>query len=242
MEPLVAIASQLLGNKRKMGETPTSSLTGIVRLAELAASSQQSKRERITPTPTIEETPAEFVARVFREKGLDSKQTAMAVTIPFVKPTEEMIAAYRTETLFAARSGDVEKLRRLLKSGALLDCCNRFGESLIHLACRRGNLDMVRFLVTEAKVTLLIRDDYGRTILHDACWTPEPQFDLVEYLLELVPDFLCVRDVRGHAPLDYARHEHHSAWLDFLRLRQDKMLPKLLGTKQTTAADTANDN
>jgi ankyrin repeat protein len=28
-------------------------------------------------------------------------------------------------------------------------CCNKFGESLMHLACRRGRTDMVRFLLEE---------------------------------------------------------------------------------------------
>merc|ERR1712183_78962 len=54
-------------------------------------------------------------------------------------------------------------------------CANRFGESLLHLACRRGRTDMVRFLVVEMgsppRDVLETMDDCHKTPLHDACWT-----------------------------------------------------------------------
>ena len=193
--------------------------------------SSSSNKKRCAPTTTApaaakeeesNESPADFVARAFRARGLEPD----SLVVPFVTPTEEMIAAYRNETLKAARVGDVSELRQMLQRGQSLDCCNRFGESLLHLACRRGNLELVRFLVVEAKVTLLIRDDYHRTVLHDAFWTPEPNLDLVDFLLDHVPELLCVKDVRGHAPVDYIRQEHKVTWLDFLRQREHKLCAK----------------
>jgi len=225
------------GGKRKLGETTSSSsLTGQIMISAASAASNQHKTATTAAATPLsphnnsaadaaasDESPADFVTRVFREHGVIDPAN---LSVPWVKPTEEMIAAYCNETLKAARAGDVDQLRLLFESGKSLNCCNRFGESLIHLACRRGNLDLVRFLILDAHVTLLIRDDYGRTVLHDAFWTPQPQLELVDFLLEHVPELLCVRDVRGHAPVDYVRHEHQATWMDFLRQRQHKLCPK----------------
>jgi len=64
--------------------------------------------------------------------------------------------------------------------GTNLQCANRFGESLIHMACRRSHRDVVSFLVNEAGVSLRVRDDYGRTPFHDACWRPELDLELIQ--------------------------------------------------------------
>ena len=238
------------GNKRKLSEalgfSPSLTTALLVRgmssqnkrqMASISCSNSLTPATVTAPATTaVSESPADFVVRVFQEQGLDPA----TLCVPFVTPTEEMIAAYRHETLKAARAGDVTQLRQIQQSGVSLDCCNRFGESLIHLACRRGNLELVRFLVLEAKVTLLIRDDYHRTLLHDSFWTPQPQFDLVDFLLDHVPELLCVKDVRGHAPVDYVRHEHKAVWLNFFKQRQDKLCPKPLvvavASQTTTSA------
>lgn len=197
----------------------------LMNTQRLAGQKRKLEETRVidSPTKTIrKETPVDFVERVFKKENGVSP-----VSVPFIKPTEEMIEAYKVETLTAARSENIEALRKLHIAGASLNCCNRFGESLIHLACRRGNLEMVKFLVKEAGVTLLLRDDYGRTVLHDAFWTPEPKFDLVEFLIEEMPEFLCVKDVRGHFPLNYVRKEHQEQWYSFLQERKALLRSKL---------------
>jgi len=99
-------------------------------------------------------------------------------------------------------------------------CANRFGESLLHLACRRGRTDMVRFLVVEMgsspREMLNTMDDCHKTPLHDACWTPSPNFELVQLLLELAPEQVVTRDVRGNTPFDYVRPDDYKLWLRFL--------------------------
>jgi hypothetical protein len=142
--------------------------------------------------------------------------------IPFVEPTEERIAAYQMDTVHAVRTQSVEVLRSMLHSGVAFDCCNRFGESLIAMACRTVTIpvEVVVFLVEEAGVSLLLRDDFGRNVLHDAFWSPQPRFELVDYLLHQVPDLLCVVDVRGHAPLCYSRVDHWEQWNTFLNARR----------------------
>jgi ankyrin repeat protein len=84
----------------------------------------------------------------------------------FHEHTPEQIAAYDNETCGAARSDDLDALRALHRSGKTLQCSNRFGESLIHIACRRGSLPVIAFLLDEAGVSIRVRDDCGRTPLH----------------------------------------------------------------------------
>jgi len=106
-------------------------------------------------------------------------------------------------------------------------CCNQFGESLLHLACRRGRTDMVKFLLEESRTTattslisarqmLAFHDDYHKTPFHDACWTPTPQFALIDLLLRVAPEQVLQQDIRGHTPLDYVRREDYPQWLKFL--------------------------
>ncbi|OEU09643.1 hypothetical protein FRACYDRAFT_164056, partial [Fragilariopsis cylindrus CCMP1102] len=122
-------------------------------------------------------------------------------------------------------------------------CCNKFGESLMHLACRRGRTDMVQFLIEELNATdndtttnedtnngtslaattrararqvLSIRDDYNKTPFHDACWTTTPNFALIDLLLKYVPEQLLMKDVRNKTPFDYVQQRDYAAWLRFI--------------------------
>lgn len=139
------------------------------------------------------------------------------VAVDFIEPSEKMIEDYTVEVVKAARAGDTASLRKLHQDGNSLQCCNRFGESLIHMLCRRGELEPVKLLTEEANVSFRVRDDYGRTPLHDACWTSKPRYNLVKYILEKEPGLLYVKDVRGHVPFNYVRKEHYKEWFEFLQ-------------------------
>ena len=103
----------------------------------------------------------------------------------FDSVTEERMQAYAAETVKAVRNQDLKTLKEHLEQNgrAQLEACNKQGESIIHLACRRRNDALVRFLVQEAKVSLKVRDDWGKTPLHELCWNSRPkaraQFDTV---------------------------------------------------------------
>ena len=56
----------------------------------------------------------------------------------------------------AIRKDDVQELRRMHIRGEKLDCCNPFGESILHTACRRGSVSCLRYLVEEVGLTLRI--------------------------------------------------------------------------------------
>merc|ERR1712176_1500606 len=72
------------------------------------------------------------------------------------RPTEADVEFHRKHSpeLFRfVREGDVpgfqNLVRELLKDGdsTKFRCCNAYGESLLHLTCRRGRTEMARFLL-----------------------------------------------------------------------------------------------
>jgi ankyrin repeat protein len=130
---------------------------------------------------------------------------------------EEWMENYDMEKITAIRENNLEKLRFILENGGNFNACNRNGETILHLACRRGNLDVVRFLVDEAQVEIEVQDDLGRSVLHDICWRPYPDFELMEFIMGKVPPaFLLTEDRRGHTCFDYCRKQDWNQWNRFL--------------------------
>ena len=134
----------------------------------------------------------------------------------FTPVTEEQMEAYSMDVVMATRNNDIATLRKLSAQGKTLDCFNRFGESLLHLACRRGCNEIVEFLLEQPGVCLRIVDDCGRTPLHDACWNASPQLDICKRILEEEPALFLITDKRGYTPFQYARDQHWHIWRQFL--------------------------
>lgn len=130
--------------------------------------------------------------------------------------SDAQVAAYNTQIVSACRNNEVETLKSLWKEGHSLECCNRFGESLLHMACRRGFVEVVQFLLEEVGLAVRIRDDCGRTPFHDACWHAQPQQRICEMLLERDPELLLIADKRGHTPFQYAREHDWQLWRQML--------------------------
>mmetsp|Transcript_23174 Transcript_23174/g.34498 ORF Transcript_23174/g.34498 Transcript_23174/m.34498 type:complete len:477 (-) Transcript_23174:995-2425(-) len=145
---------------------------------------------------------------------------------PFLPPiTEDELANYDSEVVNAVREGDIGVVKAIHsnKGDASLSCCNRFGESLLHMACRRGYDAIVHFLVQSANVSVRITDDCGRTPLHDALWNRECQYGIMDLLVRTDPILLLTCDKRGHTPFAYARREHWANWRQFLWDRREHM-------------------
>lgn len=169
----------------------------------------------------VEETPVQFLRSLFLKDEGQFHARASAVD-------PEVIDAYTMESVQAVRTKDVTKLRKLLKEGKSFDASNRNGETLLHLACRRGDLETVAFLVEEAHVNTDVCDDMGRTILHDVCWRTTPDLEIMALLLRtLLPKTLIAQDRRGHTPFDYARREHRSEWMGFLRKNKELIVRRV---------------
>lgn len=135
---------------------------------------------------------------------------------------------YTMEVVGAIRSNDIAALRYMLENGQNFDVCNTNGEYLIHLACRRSTPEIVEFLINEAKVRCNVRDNMGRSVLHDVCWKSSPDFQMMSVVLKFArPELLLAKDIRGHSPFDFARKEHWKQWIHFLRKNQDEIQQRL---------------
>lgn len=164
-----------------------------------------------------EQQPSSFLKTMLLNTGINKiKNVDMFATTDDI---EELMENYDMEKVTAIRENNLEKLRSILENGGCFDACNRNGERLLHLACRRGNIDVVKFLVNEAHVKVEVRDDLGRSVLHDICWRPLPDLDLMEFIMwKVSPAFLLAEDRRGHTCFDYCRKGDWSEWISFLRV------------------------
>jgi Ankyrin repeats (3 copies) len=152
-------------------------------------------------------------------------------------PPQCDIDSYSVQIVRAVQTGDISTLKTILlkqhqqdsaTAANIFNACNRFGESLLHMACRRGHFEIVQFLIKDAGVTIDRYDDYGRTPLHDAFWTSKPNFTIVDLLVRnCSPHLLLSYDIRGHTPFHYARSEHHTVWTTFLRQHRSILMQRI---------------
>jgi hypothetical protein len=193
----------------------------------VASEEKKKSEEVIVPKPAPDLNPTKYLQELFVKYVGSSRLPKQAVMGEFVKPDEEETACYNAAVTLVRRN-DLEKLKALYKEGKNLDACNRVGESLLHVACRRGHVEIAEFLMREAKVRVDQHDDFGRNVLHDACWRPQPDIALMDALLKVVsPELLLAKDIRGHTALEYSRKEHYGDWYRFLKEREDFLVQRL---------------
>mmetsp|Transcript_6896 Transcript_6896/g.9131 ORF Transcript_6896/g.9131 Transcript_6896/m.9131 type:complete len:397 (+) Transcript_6896:39-1229(+) len=176
------------------------------------------------PKPRANVDPDSYIRELVSSILCFTPKISPASSLPsdfFCPITDEQLSSYTNEVVEATRENKIDALRAFHSEGNALDCCNRFGESLLHMACRRGYTDMVSFLLNEAHILVRIKDDCGRTPLHDACWHRLPQYNIIDTLLRIDPYLLLIGDKRGHSPFAYARREHWAHWNQFLYDRRD---------------------
>merc|ERR1740130_1360750 len=87
-------------------------------------------------------------------------------------------------------------------------CCNKFGESLMHLACRRGRTDMVQFLIEELNAT----DNDTTTTNEDN----NNGTSLAATTRAKARQVLSIRDDYNKTPFDYVQQRDYAAWLRFI--------------------------
>jgi len=235
----------LTGNKLNISPiVSSSSSTSISSISSSSSSISSKKRPRTSlATANILKNihPSDYARAAFKANGFgDFESIVKDSEARFVPPTAAMLAAYGTEILMAVRNNNLERAKELYAEGAFqhgCNACNRFGESILHIACRRGHLGMVKFLIDEVGLSCTtIRDDYHRTPLHDAFWTSKASPETVEYLMKQphVIGLLLCKDKRGFTPLDYSRGEDRGRWLRFLWERRADLRPMKESLTTTT--------
>jgi ankyrin repeat protein len=187
----------------------------------------QQKQPQASPEETLFNTLGESSVKV------DIQSYSSLLDAFFHPPTAEEIDAYKHDVIMAIRTQDLDTLRQFHAAGRPLKCSNKFGESLLHMACRKGFLGVTKVLVQEAKVPLAVCDDYGRTPLHDACWAHTTNFELIDLILEECPDLLYIQDKRGSTPLSYLRRDKWTEWNTYLSNKSaDVLKPRVIPIKQ----------
>jgi len=221
--------------------SPVSTMVNTLNISAIVstASPISKKRARTPDKPSSEAIdflrkihPKDYAQAAFKANGFeDFAAIASDSEARLIPPTAAMMEAYSTEIVNAVRNNDLDRAKTLYKEGRFqhgCNACNRFGESILHIACRRGHLSMVRFLMDEVGLSCTtIRDDYHRTPLHDAFWTSTASYDVIDYLLKQpnVTELLLCKDKRGYTPLDYSRDEDRGRWLRFLWERRSILRP-----------------
>jgi Ankyrin repeats (3 copies) len=226
-------------------QTPQRASMPLVSMALLqeridAANANNSYYFQAPQTETIVDTnnannkrPEDYLTHVI----LDGVPISFLRDEEFFEPvTLERIAAHSIVVTSAIRAGNLEALQELHQDGIPLGGCNPQGESMIHLACRLNQVDVVQFLIHTALVPVQVCDDSGRTPLHDAAWTTKPNFDLIRLLLQESPELFFIQDKRQFSPLRYVPQSAWPAWRDFLQ--QEAQWLKRIVTE--TSAQKAN--
>mmetsp|Transcript_9561 Transcript_9561/g.27256 ORF Transcript_9561/g.27256 Transcript_9561/m.27256 type:complete len:374 (-) Transcript_9561:276-1397(-) len=171
------------------------------------------------------QSPQSFLDNALEERGYSVRKFCSLEGGYYCRPTPLQQASYGCRLSQAVRSSDATLLRRLLDSGLSPNPCNSFGESLVHMICRRGDHKLLRIML-EAGCSLQVTDDYGRTPLHDACWKADPSFETVQLILDADKNLLNLMDCRGSSPLSYVSKDKYPIWIQFLSSKLDRFWPR----------------
>ena len=178
----------------------------------------ETKGDLVLPDPAENISPDEFLVKLVKALYDVELQVKPALSLEnfFLEVTEEQMAAYTVQLVSTVRNNDLAALKKHHAEGQRLDCFNRFGESLLNMACRRGFEEIAEYLLDLPGIAVRIRDDCGRTPLHDALWHPSPQQKICKWIMERDPTLFLISDKRGFTPFQYARTEHWHIWRKFL--------------------------
>ena len=160
-----------------------------------------------------------------KERGYFPRNYASKRSAYHNDPTEHQLASYGSKILDVVKRNDVQTFRKMLEAGLSPNACNQHGESLLHMVCRHGKVELFNILLAY-DVDLQQTDDYGRTPMHDACWAANPSFEIATWLIKRDPNFLFLFDARGSLPLSYVTKHLWGEWNTFLEESLDEQFPE----------------
>lgn len=127
----------------------------------------------------------------------------------------------------ALQSDDVDSLKWFLDKGFSVNYHNKFGETLIHHACRMQAVKCINELL-ERKVIVGVSSISGRNPLHNAIWFKEEiSLSILRLLCGICPVLLVCEDWLGHTPLDNVSPLQWPVLCDFLNLSIDHYIKEL---------------
>jgi Ankyrin repeats (3 copies) len=174
-----------------------------------------------------EVSPQDFLDALVANRGYPTTRYATLQTAFYCQPTALQQASYSRYLIDLIKAHDEKTFAACMTSGLSVNPCNAFGESLLHMVCRRGDAALLQIML-EAGTDLHVADDYGRTPLHDACWAPNLFPDVLSLLLRQHAanvSMFFMQDARGSLPLSYVRKEHWADWILFLDRDKDVYWP-----------------
>ena len=169
-------------------------------------------------------------------RGYSPDTHSTLLTAYYNTPSKLQLASYGTYVTDLVRYGRVEELSETLVLGLSPNACNAHGESIVHTACRLSDLQTLDALI-KAGCSIQVSDDNGRTPFHDACSSAEPNFRLIETLLNIDKHLFFLADKRGHLPLSCVKSDHWSLWLQFLESKKNDYWPLRRGNDGTKSPD-----
>jgi ankyrin repeat protein len=223
------------GSDSEVNTTLNSKRVNCIQTKSATETAAHNNAHNATTDQRVQRRPFDVLTKILKEQGVPTLTRPAQSLKDFWFPRNTV--GYTKELTVAVRNDDLATIRHLHESKSHnLQCSNKFGESIVHTAARRGTCDILRYMVQIAGVSVRVCCDSGRNPLHDACWTGSPNFELVVLLLKECPDFLLLADTRGYTPLQYAPKETWEEWAVFLRENSGLLLPQIL-SKLVVAAN-----
>lgn len=231
---MVTIVWFLPATKMKAFKSPSSKRSktpqSTVRTSNSTSStSNLDDMSATTVAPSVElppENPSEYLRRIMSSRGYDTTPINGLSSRYRITPTEIQMRWYDHPILDAVANLNIIALSQFQNMGATMEACNQNCESILHLAARKGSLDMVRFMLRQGARCFV--DDEGRLPMHDVCWRVRPAFDIVSLLLNHDLTMLLVQDRRGSFPLDYVNSRQWRDWCRYLDSIKDQYWPSQL--------------
>lgn len=132
-----------------------------------------------------------------------------------------------TNVMKALQADDVDSFKWFLDKGFSVNYHNKFGETLLHHACRMQAVKCINELM-ERKVIVNVSSVSGRNALHQAVWFKEEiSLGILRLLCGTCPILLVCEDWLGHTPLDNVSPLQWPVVCDFLNLSIDHYMEEL---------------
>ena len=171
-------------------------------------------------------SPQKFLDDLLSSRGYSTDTYTATQRGYKTKPSQLQLVSYGTAVLDAVRNADIERLSALLQSGLSPNPCNKFGECILSMSCKKSTADLVRAQI-QVGTSVRVADDFGRTPLHHAAWASNPNFDIVGMLLDKDKSMLRVKDRGGKTPLEFLIPAKWEMWTNFLIRRKEIYWPPM---------------